>query len=34
MLKEYEASPLAPALDEELVAFMEGRKAKLPDNLV
>jgi trimethylamine--corrinoid protein Co-methyltransferase len=33
MLAEYEAPPLDPAVDEELVAFMEKRKTELPDTL-
>ncbi len=33
MLEEYEAPPLDPALDEELMAFMEKRKTQLPDTL-
>lgn len=33
MLEEYEAPPLDPALDEELAAFIEKRKAELPDTL-
>ena len=33
LLQEYEAPPLDPAIDEALVAFMEQRKAVLPDTL-